>query len=70
MIKSKQIHPSNDFVMKSFITCDDLERPVAEQAARLVVRFPRARELPHPVELRRIDHAVTRNSFRGFGINE
>ena len=56
-------------MMKSVIICDDLERSVAEQAARLIVRFPRAREL-HPVDLRRIDHAVTRNSFRGFGINE
>ena len=46
------------------------EWPVARDATRLIVRFPRARELPHTLELRRVDYAVTRNSFRGFGINE
>jgi hypothetical protein len=46
------------------------EPPVATDSVRLVVRFPRRRELPHPVELRRVDSVVARNSFRGFGINE
>ena len=70
MLKSKEIHASSDFMMKSVIISEDLGGPVAEPVARLVMHFPRARELPRPVELRRVDYAVTRNSFRGFGINE
>lgn len=46
------------------------EPSVATDSVGLAVRFPRRRELPHPVELRRVDCVVTRNSFRGFGINE
>ena len=44
------------------------EVPVARNATKLVVRFPHERDLP--LERPRFKHAVTSDSFRGFGINE
>ncbi len=46
------------------------EVPVARNATKLVVRFPHERDLPLPPERPRFKHAVTSDSFRGFGINE
>lgn len=45
------------------------ECPVAKETTKLAVHFPRT-ESPLSVQLRHVDHAVTRNLFRGFGINE
>ena len=46
------------------------EVPVARNATKLVVRFQHERDLPLPLEWPRFRHAVTSDSFRGFGINE
>ena len=46
------------------------EGPAAGNTTKLAVRFPLERELPLPLELRRLEYAVTRDSFRNFGINE
>ena len=70
MHKSKLFGAANDVLNETWSEPHGDEGPVAKAATKLAVSFPRVRELPHPVELRRMDHAVTRNSFRGFGINE
>jgi hypothetical protein len=41
-----------------------------EAPVKLIVRFPRERELPVPIALVRLSHAARLNSFRSFGINE
>jgi hypothetical protein len=46
------------------------ERPSPKNAAKLVVRFSRERELPVPVEQSHLAYAVTCDPYRGFGINE
>ena len=38
--------------------------------AKVPVRFPLERELPMPLELRRVECAAVRDSFRSFGIND
>jgi hypothetical protein len=67
MSKSENLHDSSDLIMEAVITD---EGPVAKVEAELVDRASRKDELSSQVESSRVAHAVTRDSFRGFGINE
>lgn len=44
-----------------------IERPAVGNATEIAVRVPVERRFPLPLE---IDHMMTRNSYRSFGINE
>jgi len=73
MSKSDKLHGSGCFTTNSDLaqegdTGDPL--PATEGSTRLNVPVPLERELPLSLELRRLDGEVTRESFRGFGINE
>ena len=72
MSKSDKLHASggsiNDHLAPERRTED--QHPAAHSATRLDARFPLERELPLPMELRRVEYPVASESFRGFGINE
>ena len=46
------------------------EALVSEAKAKLIVRFPRQRELPLPITLAKVSQATRLNTLRDFGINE
>lgn len=73
MSKSDKSHASdgimaNDHFAQERRTGDP--QPAAVSATRFDVLFPLERGLPPPVQLRRVEYAEARESFRGFGINE
>ena len=68
---SKTVSPElTTFVLQHGLNLIVDEGPIAGNATRVAMSFPLERELPLPLELRRVEYAVTSDSFRGFGINE
>ena len=67
MSKSDKLHDSNGLSMKAIVTD---ETSIAKVEAGLAERLSREHELPLQAERSHVAHAVTRDSFRGFGINE
>lgn len=72
MSKSKKLRASGGSVSEHIAPKRQNEdpHPDAENATRVAARLPLARGLPLPIQLGGGEHAMVRDRFRSFGINE